>query len=375
MKKKICFVASAKYPVTAFLINHIRQLSKHYDVSLIVNTDDVNFLAHAGINIKVFPVSISRNIDLINDLKSFIAIFFIIRRNKFSAVHSLTPKAGFLAMMAAFINLTPLKIHTFTGQIWAPLFGIKRKFLKLFDKFTVFFSDHNIVDSQSQLDYLLLENILDKNNSYVFGNGSISGVDLNRFKFNKSLRIKTRKELSIPDNAFVFIFLGRLKLDKGVIDLAKAFSKLSNINCFLLFVGPDEGAMRTKIRFICKDKIDFLRFVDFTNYPENYLNASDTLNLPSYREGFGSVIIEAASVGIPSIGSNIYGISDAIVDRKSGFLHNPGDIYQMSQYMKTLSSSHLTASKMGTFAKQRVNDKFDANFITKLWLNFYAKYL
>ena len=241
--------------------------------------------------------------------------------------------------------------------------------------FTVFFSDHNIVDSQSQLDFLLLENVLNTNNSYVFGNGSVSGVDVNRFKFKKSIRTKTRKELSIPDNAFVFIFLGRLKLDKGVIDLAKAFSSLPNKNCFLLFVGPDEGAMMKKIRFICKEKLDFLRFVDFTKYPENYLNASDTLALPSYREGFGSVIIEAASIGIPSIGSNIYGISDAIVDRKSGFLHNPGDIDQISQFMIKLSGSHLLASKMGMFAKQRVNDEFDANFITRLWLNFYEKYL
>ena len=369
--KKIYFVANVEFTVINFLLSHIRTLSQHYDLTVICNTDNNAFLKKQGLNIEVIPLKISRNIHLVNDVYCLIRLVLIFLKSRPDVVHSISPKSGLLAMIASFVCCVPIRIHTFTGQVWVNLKGFSKKFLKFFDILISTLSTHNIVDSESQRKFLIKEKVLNVNKSIVFGLGSVSGVNLKKFKENKIFFSKVRRRLKIPINSLVFFYLGRLNKDKGVLDFAKCFSRISSKNCFLLVVGPDEGNYVKKIKIINKDKLLNIRFIGLTENPEEYLSASNVLCLPSYREGFGNVIIEAASMGVPSIGSNIYGITDAIIDNKTGLLHKPGDIRAMVNYFERLAKDEKLLKDLGKEAKKRALRDFDSNLLVNCWLDFY----
>ena len=374
-KKKLCFVATVDLSVNAFLIGHLHGLAKSYDLTVVTNTSNINFLSDQGINAIVLPVKLSREINLFSDLFCLIKLINIFINNRYSGVHSITPKAGLLAMLAAFFTLIPLRVHSFTGQVWVSSSGLKRVVLKSIDKLLGKLTTHNLVDSQSQRNFLIEEGVLSKEKSLVFASGSIAGVDLLKFKANKELRKSTRNDLAFPENSIVFIYLGRLVKDKGVLDLACAFSEIESLKAYLLFVGPDEEGIAKRIKEICASKINNLRMIGFTKDPKKYLAASDILCLPSYREGFGSVIIEAAAMGIPAIASNIYGITDALIDNQTGLLHETKDIAGIRSKLEHVLKDPLIVKKLAVSAKERAVKEFDSQLITGEWLKFYYQNL
>ena len=320
-------------------------------------------------------MKISRKIQIFNDLLNLIRLISLLIKYKPKAVHSITPKAGLLAMVAAGLVHVPVRVHTFTGQIWVNKRGFKRFILKFFDYLISNLSTLNIVDSPSQRDFLIKQKVLSITKATVFGLGSVSGVDLKRFKPDKATFNNMRAQLSIPKNAFVFTYLGRLNKDKGILDLAYAFSMIETKKAFLLVVGPDEHNFVNKIKKINKHKSSQVRIIGHTSRPEDYLAASDALCLPSYREGFGNVIIEAAATGVPAIASNIYGISDAIINLKTGILHQPKDVKGIISAMQNFLNNPELVKRYGRAAKKRVIVEFDANVMSKYWLNFYFQIL
>ena len=372
-RPKIFFLATVEFAVNAFLLNHFKVLSQYFDITVIVNTNNPLFLTKQGIDLKVIPLNISRNVQIFTDAYCLIHLICIFIKLRPSVVHSITPKAGLLAMLASFIARVPFRIHTFTGQVWATNHGLKRAMLKYFDCLTARLATFNIVDSSSQQKFLINQKVLTKETSIVFGMGSVSGVDLRRFKPSKKILIEVRRELGIPENAFVFIYLGRLNRDKGILDLALAFSAIKNKKAFLLIVGSDEGGFVDQIKAINDHKFNQLRFASFTNKPEAFLAASNVLCLPSYREGFGNVIIEAAAMGIPAIASNIYGISDAIMNEQTGLLHAPGNIKSIFDAMEHFRTKPKLVKKYGDAAIKRVKAGFDANTISRYWRDFYLQ--
>jgi glycosyltransferase involved in cell wall biosynthesis len=374
-KQKICFVATVDFSVKTFLIVHLRDLAKFYHLTVITNTNNINFLSDHAVDATVLPIKFSRKINLLSDLFCLIKLIYIFIINRYSAVHSITPKAGLLAMLAAFIARIPLRAHSFTGQVWVTSSGPKRVFLKSIDKLLAMLTTHNLVDSQSQRNFLIKENVLTKKKSLVFGKGSIAGVDLSKFKPNKRVRKSIRSDLALPEDSIVFIYLGRLVKDKGVLDLAYAFSEIEAREAYLLFVGPDEGVVAQRIKEICLNKIKNIRMIDFTPEPNKYLAASDVLCLPSYREGFGSVVIEAAAMGIPAIASNIYGITDALIDNKTGLLHEPKDIAGIRSKIEWVLTNPLYFKKLSISARERAVKEFDSKLITNEWVRFYNQNL
>jgi glycosyltransferase involved in cell wall biosynthesis len=372
-KKRICFIATVDFVINAFLLKQIHKLSYFFEVTVIVNTSDKYFLKKQGVDATVINLPFSRGINFLNDLYCLCCLIHILFRGGYSAVHSFTPKAGLLGMLASFISGVPKRIHTFTGQVWITKTGIYRYFLKKIDTIISFLSNYSIVDSPSQAKFLFKENILSQNKLIVFGSGSISGVDLDKFKPSKKIFIKVRGELLIPQNAFVFLYLGRLNKDKGVLDLAKAFSKIKNDRAFLVVVGPDEANFGNQMKILCGPNQDRMKLVGYSNEPQKYLAGADVLCLPSYREGFGSVIIEAAAMGLPSIASDIYGISDAVKNQKTGLLHPPKNIEEIIKCMNILLSDSRLLKAYGLEANKRAIKKFDANIMTRHWLNFYLK--
>jgi len=373
MRKKICFVTAAEITVKAFLVEHLKVLSNYYDLSIVTNTNNDSFLKHYGLNVNVIHVAIERKISPLRDITTFIHLFFLFKKRRFDVIHSITPKSGLLSMLAACCASAPVRIHIFTGQVWATRTGIYRWGLKFADKVISFCATHILVDSNSQKDFLVKEKVISELKSCVIANGSVCGVNTQRFSFDQAARKGLREKYLIDENDIVFLYLGRLNVDKGLFDLAQAFAKVCEVNASarLVIVGPDEENMKEKIQEYCETYSDRLIFEDYTNAPEKYMAMADIFCLPSYREGFGMTIIEAGSVGIPSIGTKIYGIIDAIDENVTGFIYMPRNIEDLRNKMLKMMDEPSIRLEMGRCARERAIRLFSKDYVVGAFLNFY----
>ncbi|MDD3846750.1 MAG: sugar transferase [Syntrophorhabdaceae bacterium] len=372
-KKKVCFVATLEMSIRAFLADHMILLQDDFDLCVVCATENTTFLEQYGIKAKVIPVPIERNISLISDVKALLAIHRIFREERFDIVHSIMPKSGLLAMAAGFLARVPIRVHTFTGQVWKNLTGVRRFVLKTMDRVLVGCATHILVDSPSQREFLIAQGIVGRRGSAVIGNGSMCGVDSRKFHFDDAARQGIRDAYGIGPRDVVFFFLGRMNRDKGVLDLARAFAGAcaSFGNVHLVLAGPDEENMREKVLEICSRCSDRVHITGPTDAPEGLMSASDVLCLPSYREGFGLVVIEAAAVGIPSIGSRIYGVTDAIEEGVTGFLFEAGSHHDLMLKMVKFVEDPSLARRMGEKARAFAVERFSRERITAAMLDYY----
>lgn len=365
-KFKIVLISNTSSFFNSFMINHIRKLSKKY--KLIICCNNVSDLKKKiPSNVSLVDINFKRGFNIFYDFIAFldILLFFIKNRPNYSI--SFTPKIGLIVAVTSFIVRTPHRTHWFTGQIWANQKGLSKLFFKIIDKLIFSLSHNVLVDSLSQKKFLIKQNIISNKKSIVLHKGSVGGVDTERFKFNKLIRIKLRKKLLISKDTFVFLYLGRINKDKGIIDLVKAFEKIqNNHDIMLIFVGPVEDKKILKFLNYTKKTLHF----DFSSNPEDWFSLADILCLPSYREGFGTVVIEAASSSIPTLCSNIYGLQDSIIDNKTGFVHKKGSINDIKKKMLYIIQNKKRTKKIGFFARIRAKKYFDQNIVTKKLLEF-----
>ena len=359
--------------VTTFLRQPIRQLGETYEIYVAANLRPDKLLPGLEDAITVLPVGIERKISPWRDFLALIQMIRLFRRYRFEIVHSVTPKAGLIAMAASFLSGVNTRIHTFTGQVWATRSGAARLVLKNVDRLIALLATHVLVDSASQRQFLLDEGIVAAGKSSVLAKGSISGVDTERFRPNPEARSRIRHELGIPGENMVFLFLGRLNRDKGILDLATAFAGIAGENprAHLLLVGPDEENMRPAILNLTASCAGQVHFVDFAKCPEDYLAAADVLCLPSYREGFGNVIIEAAAVGIPAIASRIYGVVDAVEENRTGLLYPARDIGALRACLAELANAPERRLELGHQARARALAEFSGEKLAAAWLEYY----
>lgn len=377
-RRRVCVVTTSVLIVKFFLIPHLRRLSSRYDVTLVVNTDDRALLAGYGLNVRVIPLAIERRIAPWLDLRALAALRRLFVRERFDAVHSYSPKGGLLAMLAAKLSGVPVRIHTFTGQVWANRTGAMRLLLKTADRVTAGCANLVLVDSVSQRDFIRRKGVIPASRRCeVPGGGSISGVNLNRFKPDPESRRRVRTDLNVPDDGVLLVYAGRLTRDKGVLDLAGAFAKVASRHpaLHLVLVGPDEENVTPEIRSIVGDHAGRLHFHDYTSAPERFLAAAEILCLPSYREGFGVVIIEAAACGVPAVASRIYGITDAVVESKTGLLHEPGNVGELADLLGRLAADPAARERLGRAARLRAERDFSEDRIIGAVLELYEQAL
>lgn len=369
--KKICFVATIPAVVHSFLKEHIRASAAKWSVKIISNPNGAELLN--GTKAEFIPLAIERKISLWRDLLALIHLVTLFRHERFDLVHSIMPKTGLLSMLAAWLTRVPVRMHTFTGQVWANSRGWKRGALKMFDRLIVIFATHVLVDSPSQRDFLVSEGVLPKGKGMVIGHGSICGVDACRFHPDTGLRDRVRAELGINQGQTAILFLGRLNRDKGILELARAFADIAShrSDVVLVLVGAEEDVLFAHIQETCGAYHDRLRRVNFTPTPERYMAAADIFCLPSYREGFGQVIIEAAASGVPAVASRIYGITDAVEDGKTGLLFPAGDVVALTQALLRLVEDQALRQGMGETARKRALELFPSEKITGELLDLY----
>lgn len=372
---RICFVVSSPLTARAFLSGHIATLSRHYSIDLAVDAGGPDGLGDIPSHARIVQVPIRRKVAPLADLMALLRLVVLFRRERYAVVSSVTPKAGMLAMLAASLARVPLRTHIFTGQVWATRTGWKRWLLKAADRWMARLATHVLADSPSQRGFMVAEGIAKAEKIGVPGEGSICGVDGRRFRPDAGRRVGIRQAQGIPEDAVVFLFLGRLNRDKGVLDLAAAFAGLDNDAAWLLVVGPDESDMRGQMEARLGPAVSRSRFVGYTDRPEDFMAAADVFCLPSYREGFGMVVIEAAAAGAPAIASRIYGVTDAVEDGVTGMLHAPGDAAAMTRMMAVLAGDPARRQALGDAARKRAIEQFSAEAVTAAWVKFYEQLL
>lgn len=367
---KICRIATVPF----MLYHHLRvQIADtcaagHHVTLVCSNGPEVQALRQIP-GVSIVLIDIPRAISVGRDLIALWGLIRYFRKEKFDVVHSITPKAGLLSMLAAWLVRVPVRMHTFTGQPWVELTGVKRQIVKVADKFSARFSTINYTDSHSQMEFLIDEGVVARSKIKTLGSGSLAGIDVRRFNPERfaERRSDIRRELRLNDRSKVVVFVGRMTRDKGIVELVSAFADLQSkgFDYQLLLVGPqemDRDPLPTDTLYIMQTNAS-IRCVGYSNEPEKYLAVSDVLCLPSYREGFGSVILEAAAMGLPSIGTDIVGVRDAIVSGKTGLLVPPKNVEALQKALAYLLEGHAVRCKLGQQARIRALRDFDASAV------------
>ena len=371
--EKIALVSAVPETIISFMSSHLQMLRNVYSVSAVCGGATFIPIAKLVQNVSYVDIPIERKIAPLKDLISIFRLIQFFRLHQFTLVQSITPKAGLLTMLAAWICRVPIRVHVFTGQVWVTRTGFSRWYLKSFDRLIAMLATSLLADSSSQKQFLVAEGITSNQDIQVLADGSICGVDTLRFRPNEEAKKKVRSHLEISENAIVALFIGRLKKDKGVLDLACAFGRLQSEinNLYAVFVGPDEENLAEQILELASSRGDKVRFAGSVNNPEDFFAAADFLCLPSYREGFGLVTIEAAAVGIPTLASRIYGVTDAIIDGVTGILHEPGDLVSLEKGLQEMVTYPTIRQQMGNAAKNRALELFPTSRVVGAQLHYY----
>jgi glycosyltransferase involved in cell wall biosynthesis len=364
-KLKVVRVITAPYVIPWHLGNTLKRGKDDFEMCVV--GQDVSDYRQDYSGIHWFDIDVNRKISLMADLNSLCQLCRFFWRYKPDIVHSIMPKAGLLTALAGLICRVPIRIHTFTGQVWVTKKSKARLFLYLLDKLINALNTVCLTDSHSQSQFLYEHYIRHNGKPLpVLGSGSLSGVDLERFNVSAMQQgaEQLRTELGIRGGQFVFAFIARKTRDKGAIDMITAFSQVVKMypQCVLLFVGPDESEGElARLKTEQPALFNNVLCVDRVNNHELFLAITDVLCLPSYREGFGTIVIDAAAMGVPTIGSDIVGLVDSIENQKSGILFSVGDIEQFIGAMLSFLQNPTQLKAMGFAARQRVENYFSAD--------------
>jgi glycosyltransferase involved in cell wall biosynthesis len=373
----VCIICTTPLAIHFFLRTHIKALATFADVTLVTNLVNDLHTPPLDLPIRVVSVAIMRKIDLVADIRTLAQLVKLLHVGDYDLVWAVGPKAGLLGMLASRFTGVKNRLFIFQGEVWASKTGFKRWLVKFMDCVTARTASHLLAVSHSECAFLEAERVVPPNKVRVLGAGSIGGVDTEKYQANDMVRCDIREELAIPASATVALYLGRLDPDKGIFDLAHAFRQAREEceDLWLLLVGPDEGSMTKKIQDILGPDMSRCKFIGFTSNSAAYFSAADFLCLPSYREGFPISILEAAAAGIPTIGSRIYGISDAIVEGQTGVMFEARDIEMLSQAIIRLTNDSPLRRRLGNAARDRVCRDFDHHLIVEQYTEYFKQRL
>lgn len=327
--------------------------------------------------VRTYCISMVRSISLLKDIICLFKFIFLFVRERPYIVHGNTPKASMLSMVAAWVTRVPVRIYMCHGLRYQGTQGVFRKLLILMEKLTCACSTEVICVSNGVRNTFFEDGICGLNKSVVLGYGSATGLDLQYFDPNQIDENQMRKELGIPKEDFIFIFVGRIVEDKGINELVAAFDWLSceNEHVHLVLVGNEELNLNP-ISLESRKTIEMNKHIyaiGRRNDIRPYLVGSDAFVFPSYREGFGMVLIEANAMGIPAISSNIIGCNEIIIKGENGDIIPPKNTNVLYDKMKEWASNPQKLKAMGTRARLLVEQRFDRTVVWKNALNEYLR--
>lgn len=362
--KKICFITTISGTLRSFVVGTAQYLHQRagYDITFICDNDE-EFAASLPTYIHYIPIPMKRGISL-GGIGAMLKMARIFREEGFDLVQYSTPNASLYASLAAKLAGIPVRLYCQWGMAYVGFQGVKRTAFKCIEKLVCGLSTWVEPDSFGNLRFSHAEGLYPANKGSVIWNGSASGVDLDKFDITQksTWRSEIRAKYGLSDDAIVFGFVGRITRDKGINELLAAFqSILADIpNANLLIVGNSEITSAVDMSlYQWAQKEPHVFFCGNTNVVERYLSATDIYILPSYREGFGMVVVEAGAMGIPVIVTDIPGPTDAMIPGETGLLVKKADVDSLVAAMKELAGSPEKRDRFGQAAHDFVVENFE----------------
>lgn len=378
-KIKLLRITTETYSLRILLKGQLRYMSENgMDVYMSSTPDKHVADMEESQNARFYPLHLSRELTPYKDLIALYHTIRLIRKIKPQIVHTHSPKAGIIGMLAAYICNVPLKMHTVAGLPLMEVTGPKRKLLNFVESLTYWCADWVLPNSQELKQFILDNNLSpDKSKVIVLGNGSSNGIDLEYFSVNSSLQAESRdfrEQHGIGAHDVVLSFMGRLANYKGVNELVKAFQILQqrHNNLKLILIGAPEDL--NPLEEVTDSEIvnnQSIIAVGHQNDVRKFLVASDIFVFPSYREGFPQALLQASAMGIPCIATNINGCNEMIEDGKTGILIQPKSTEAIVEACEKLIENRQASERMGMLAQQFVLKNFEQQQLWKAIHTFY----
>ncbi len=354
----------------------LRELSEKYDIIALSSPGNDLMSVGEREGVRTIAVSMERRISLKKDVLALWNLVKVFRRERPTLVHSMTPKAGLLCMLAAWFTRVPVRVHTFTGLVFPTASGLKRKILMFTDKLTCACATHIIPEGEGVKNDLL-NNGITKKPIKVLGYGNVRGVDMEYYSRRPEVMEKARE---IKKDVFTFIFVGRIVRDKGINELCEAFDKLTSTTPVrLLLVGPFEDKLdpvSEKTRTIIENNPSIEAVgPKFGDELLPYYAASDCFVFPSYREGFPNTVLEAGALGLPSIVTDINGSREIIIEGENGYIVPSHDSSALFDAMIRIMKDKVVREKMAGNAREMIASRYEQGFVRKCLYEFYDEIL
>lgn len=332
--------------------------------------------------VRTVGVSMQRKMAPLRDLGSLFRLIRVFRREKPDLVHSITPKAGLLSMMAAKVARVPVRIHTFTGLLFPYANGWKRVVLRMTDTLTAACATHVIPEGEGVRDDLLGSGVT-KKPLKVLGNGNVRGIDLKYFALSKEILERAyaiRSSFRIPGGSFVFLYVGRFDHDKGLGELLRAFQRLEHdgLDVHLLLVGaeePDGKPLSDDTKHLMTASPNIHVSDGWQNDVRPWYAAADALVHPSYREGFPNVVIEAGAMELSSIVTDINGSREIIRDGENGIIIPARDEEALYEAMKRFVTDPELVHSMAAAARDLIANRFEQSYVRACLKEYYHQTL
>lgn len=375
--KKIIRACTVSQSV-GFVKDMLPDLMQEYEVVLLSSPGEELDDARTQYGVKTIAVLMERHISVLKDFVSLCRLIKVFFCERPDIVHSMTPKAGMLCMLAAWLTRVPVRVHTFTGLVFPTSTGLKRRILMFTDWLTCACATHVIPEGEG-VKADLLNNGITKKPLQVLGYGNVKGVDLSYYVRSEELKVKS-EELK-TDGVFTFLFVGRIVRDKGINELVKAFQHLHshNLNTRLWLVGAYEDSLdpiSNDTRQIIADN-DGIEAVGVKRGDEllAYYAAADCFVFPSYREGFPNTVLEAGAMGLPSVVTDINGSREIIIEGFNGVIIPPRDEQALFEAMTEMLENTEKRKELATNARPIIAQRFEASFVRACLYDFYRRIL
>lgn len=368
--KKVCFITTISSTISSFILEFAKFMHENgdYDITFICDKDE-DFGKNLPNYIHYIPVEMKRGIS-IGGLKACAQMYKIFKNSQFDLIQYSTPNASLYASLAGWLAGIPVRLYCQWGLVFVGFDGIKRKIFKLEEKLVCTLSTWIEPDSRGNLNFCHEQKLYPENKGSVIHKGSASGVSLEKFDISQKEIFKNeiRNKYYIPDDAFVYGFVGRITGDKGINELLYATKSILNIysNIYVLLIGgiDKEESVDSNLYDWSKSNSHVI-YCGSTNEVQRYMSAMDCYVMPSYREGFGLTVVEAGAMGIPVICTNIPGPTDAIRNEENGLIIEKKDEEGLKNAILRLYTNSELCKELGQAGYKSVKENYEQNNLFK----------
>jgi glycosyltransferase involved in cell wall biosynthesis len=378
IKKKLFRITTVPISLEKLLENQLRFMKENYLVTAISADKErlLTFGKEEGIS--TFHLELTRKITPIKDVIAVLKLYTYLKKEKPQIVHTHTPKAGIVGMLASYLAKVPNRLHTVAGLPLLESKGVKRKVLNFVEKLTYACATKVYPNSFGLKSIMIEEQFCKVSKLKVLANGSSNGIDTSCFNpenFSKEQNKILRKELALAEEDVVFIFVGRLVGDKGINELVAAFDTLTKHfqNIKLLLVGAFESDLDPLNNQTLKmiDDNSAILSAGFQQDVRSYFAIADALVFPSYREGFPNVVLQAGAMGLPSIVSDINGCNEIIKEEENGLIISVKDSEAIYKAMKRVLEDLALKNKLQNNARNMITELYEQHIVWNALLKEY----